>query len=670
MVNKKFNLRLGALSICVLLASCGGGGFYDSNTSNNDSETISPTVTASILSVGQSKSSLNAGGEDSLTLTIRTMDSKGGVVANANVKVEIKDAINAGASLSTPSSLSSDSNGIVTTNLTILNSTLAQRLNRTITVVISSGSTSQELQIPVNGAKLSISSDSNILDEGNNATVTLKAVDAIGSSLVNVNANLIDIDGNDIAGTVLTNASGIAVFTIPYNLVKNSKNNKLEISGKVSVQANNIYTNLLTTDSLTIVANVLNATLQNTTVSSNIAIGESKAISVKVNASSQAELTGKTVKFATTNGTVSPAVASIENIQYVDGQWAGTAQTTLVGEIASIATISAQFGTSTINIGQIINPGTPATISIQSESSVLAPGANTKIIAVVKDKNGSPVPNVSVNFKTLKDTSSNGQISQPTAITDSTGRATVIYTAGSSQTLGGGVEIQAYVNGAVVPSPVYSSNLLLTVSMQSAFITLSQNHLVLKVDGDNTNYYKEFAASVVDTAGNPIANQKISISLDLVSFYKGYFSWIKDYTYSLVDSIWTWSPTTKWSRDYTTYQNNIASRITTFVECPSNEFPSPVSILSATNSNLGTQGSFITDSQGMFSFKVRYGRNYANWLRVNINASTTVSTKDNLTALSFTPPVATDDIDQVTGNWRPDQNSPYGTDYSTCLNYK
>lgn len=55
---------------------------------------------------------------------------------------------------------------------------------------------------------------------------------------------------------------------------------------------------------------------------------------------------------------------------------------------------------------------------------------------------------------------------------------------------------------------------------QSAFITVAQNHLVLKEANDNTNYYKEFTASVVDTAGNPIAkNPAISISLDLVSFY-------------------------------------------------------------------------------------------------------------------------------------------------------
>lgn len=125
-----------------------------------------------------------------------------------------------------------------------------------------------------------------------------------------------------------------------------------------------------------------------------------------------------------------------------NGQWVGNATTNLTGAIASIATVSAQFGSNVIYIAQKISAGAPATISLQSEASVLAPKANTKVIALVKDKNGSPVPGVSVKFTTLKDTSSNGSLSQPSTKTDSAGRATVIYTAGDAQTLGGGAKFK------------------------------------------------------------------------------------------------------------------------------------------------------------------------------------------------------------------------------------
>lgn len=676
MNNKQIGLKLSTVALAVLLASCGGGGsdgyFPDKNSGGNSSGGTVTSPTAELLSIGQSKSSLNAGGEDKLTLTIRTLDKSGGVIANANVKVEIKDAQTSGASLSTSTNLVSNASGITTTDVSLINSTLSQRINRTITIVVTSGSAKQEIEIPVTGTTVSITSDVNLLEVGNSANVTLTAVDAVGNPLVGATASLIDSTGNSVGSNLITNAAGKAVFQIPYNTVLALTNHKLELTGKITVSGSNqLVSNLLTTDLVTLIANVSNNVIQSISNEDPVGVGESKTITVQVNASSQAELLGKTVSFDTTNGTVTPTTATITNIHQENGKWVGNASTSLIGAISSVATVSAQFGSNVVYIAQKISAGAPTTITLQSEASVLAPRANTKVIALVKDKNGSPVPGAVVKFTTIKDTSSDGSLSQPSAVTDSTGRATVIYTAGSAQTLGGGVEIQASSGSSASPQPVYSPNLLLTVSTQSAFITVAQNHNVIKEANDNTNYYKEFTASVVDTAGNPIANQKISISLDLVSFYKGRFNWVRDYSYAQgSDGMWSWLSNWRWSRDYTIYENSVAKRMTTYIECPSNEFPNPIAILGSDNKILGTNATFTTNSEGKFDFKVRYGRNYSNWLRVNINASTTVSTKDNLTALSFMPPVADIDVDDIDGKWRPDEVSPYGTDYSTCTNYK
>lgn len=678
MTNNKVGLKLSAIAISILLASCGGGGsdgYFDGGSTGGGSTTTPTTpvaASAELLSVGQSKSNLNAGTTDSMTLTIRTLDKSGGVVPQAGVKLEIVDAQNAGASFSTPTSMVSDEKGIVTTDLVLAGgSNLNLKMNRTITVIVTSGKVKQEIEIQVNGTVVSISSDLNLLEEGQTAKVTVKAVDSSGKALNGAKASLVDAQGKEIFAPIITDITGSAIFSIPYAQISNTANKKLELVGKITIDGQNQgVSNLLSAGGITLVANVANNVLQILSNSTPVGVGESKVIKVKVNAATQEALVGKKVNFETTNGTVTPT-AIITNIRQENGKWVGEASATLVGKIAAIATISAQFGNDILYIGQQISAGAPETVSIQSEASVLAPGASTKVIALVKDKNGTPIPNTKVNFKVLKDTSSNGRISQPYAITDSSGRATVIYTAGSAQTLGGGVEIQAIASNASAPLPVYSKNLLLTVSTQSAFITIGQNHNILKVTGDNTNYYKEFSASVVDSAGNPIANQKISISLDLDRFYKGQFNWVRDFSYGADGSgVWGWYSTLGWSRSYTIYENKEPKRITTFIECPSSEFPNPISILAADNSILGTTGSFVTDAQGQFSFKVRYGRNYSNWLRVNLTASTVVSTKDNKTALSFMPPVADDDVDNQDGKWRPDQESPYGTDISTCSNYK
>lgn len=675
MNKKQLTLKLSAIAMSVMLASCGGGdgGYFNTNSgSSTDNTNTSTQVSADLLSVGQSKSSLNAGGEDSLTLTIRTLDKTGGVIPKANVKVEIKDAVNAGASLSTPSSLTSDENGLTKTTLSLVNTTLNQRMNRTITVVVTSGQAKQELVVPVNGTAVSISSEMSLLEEGSTANVTLIALDAVGSPLSGAKASLVDATGKTIADVIATDQSGRAVFKVPYTTVLNSPERKLSLLGKLTVEgANQTINNILTTDSVVLTANVTNNVLQLTSDTNPVGIGIAKPLTFKVTASTQAELTGKSVKFATSNGTVSPQTAGITNIRQENGVWIGDATTTFTGAVASIATISATFGTNNIYVAQRVSPGLPEMISIQSEASVLAPGANTKISALVKDKNGSPIPDTEVSFKVVKDTSSTGQISQPTAITDSAGRATVIYTAGAGQTLGGGVEIVASAGDAKVQKPVYSENLKLTVATQSAYITISQNHLVTTDPDTSTFYNKDFSASVVDTAGNPIPNQKISISLELVSFMKGQFNWVRESSYTqLSDGTFSWLNFWRWSRDYITVENNIPKRITTFVECPSNEYASNIAILSMNNSPLGTKTTFTTDSQGKFDFKVRYGKNYSNWLRINLVAATTVSTKDNTMALSFVPPVAAADVDDTDGKWRPDKTSPFGTDITTCLDYK
>lgn len=680
MTNNKVSLKLSAIAISVLLASCGGGGsdgyFGGGDSGGTPTTPTTPTTpetaNAELLSVGQSKSNLNAGTADSMTLTVRTLDKKGGIVPNANVNFEIVDAVNSGASLSTPTKMSSDEKGIATTDLTLAtNSNLSFRMNREITVIVTSGNAKQILVIPVNGTAVTINSDVNLLEEGQTALVTVKATDSAAKPLAGVKASLVDGTGMQISSAIMTSVDGSAVFRIPYSQVRNSANQKLELIGKIEVDGNNqSVSNLLTAGGITLAANIANNVIQSISDTSPVGIGVAKKIKVKVTANTQAELSGKNVNFETTNGTVTPS-SPITNIRQENGKWVGEASTDLRGSIAAIATVSAQFGNNIVYLSQQISAGEPKTVSIQSETTVLAPGASTKVIALVKDENGTPIPNTKVNFTVLKDTSISGRLSQPSAITDGAGRATVIYTAGSAQTLGGGVEIKANAANATAPAPVYSDNLLLTVSTQSAFITIAHNHNILKQPNDSTYYYKEFSASVVDTAGNPIANQKISISLDLVSFLKGEFKWVRDYSYGQDGGgIWGWYSRLDWSRDYTIYEDRTPKRIVTYVECPTNEFPNAIAILAKDGSALNTTGTFVTDSQGKFDFKVRYNQNYSNWLRVNLTASTTVSTKDNKTALSFIPPVADEDVDNLSGKWRPDQTSPYGTNISNCDKYK
>lgn len=677
---QKIALKTTLLATMIALTACGGGGsegFFSGNTpapntgggTTNPTETpTTGTATAQILSIGQSKASLNAGGEDSIDLTIRTLGQNGGIIKNAAVTIEIVDAATSGANLTTESKMVSDETGKIATTLQIANSSLSNRLNRSITLKLTSGTLVQNVVIPVQGTTIEISSDSIAIDENSIAKVRVLAKDAIGGALVGAKVKLVDVAGTQISGTgeALTSSIGEATFDVPFNLINSAPSQKLVVLAQVNAgsDSSNLQRSL---SSITLTALTKNKDFLVTSDNSVAGeIGKPIPVSVTIKADAQSKLAGQFVTFATSNGEVSTARVAVTNIRQENGTWVGSASTNLIGEVAGIATVSAQFGSSTIYINQQLNPGAPAIITLQSESSVLTPGASTKVIALIKDAKGSPVPNATVAFKVEQDTSSTGKLSAPTAITDQTGRATIIYTAGAAQTLGNGVVINATASSANYPSPVYSDKLRLTVSTQSAYITLTQNHEILKVAGQDTYYFKQFSATVVDTSGNPIPNQKVSVSLALNKFVKGEFVWVREY---FIDDAFFLTYRFDWDRVSRDRDGKITEVY--YKDCPSNEFSNPVAILSSDNKVLDTKNAnFITDSEGKFDFKIRYGRNYANWLQVLLNVSTTVSTKDNMTALAFVPPVSEDDVDNVNGKFRPDQFSPYGNDISTCTNYK
>jgi hypothetical protein len=273
---------------------------------------------------------------------------------------------------------------------------------------------------------------------------------------------------------------------------------------------------------------------------------------------------------------------------------------------------------------------------------VLTPESTTKVIALVKDDIGAPVENATVVF-TLRDPSG-GRLSSATAITNDSGLATVIYTAGKTQTNSGGVVVSAKASTAQYPLPQYSSDLKLSVAIQSAYITVAQNQFVDNTDA--TNYVKDFSANVVDTVGNPINSQRVSLSLTQTAFLKGVFVFVPANPLTNTPAYWD-------------------QRVSAY--CPMTEFPLPAAILSSTGE--ATQAtSFITDSLGRFSFKISYGKNYASWFESTINAATRVTTKDNMTALAFYAPAAAEDFDDSGKVSPPNRVSPYGVGTS-CLNY-
>lgn len=652
-------LQLTALSTAVALAGCGGGGgddsFYGPKTPTPTTPTtpITPTPIVpapSIIAISQAKASLSTGG-DSVEITFRVLDAKGGAISGAPVSLAITDAANSGASLSTSSSLTTDSTGLVTTILTLASNKVDYRINHDIILTATStqggGTATQVITIPAVGTTLKVASDVSSLAAGQTASVTVTAFDAKGQALVNADVNLLDGAGVAVGTTKKTGTNGIAQFSVAAATVSANASGQLNLSANVvgSIPARTQASD----NTITLAAQSVNQDLSFLpSTSTSTEVNNNATIAVQVIAATSAALVGKSVTFVTTQGTFSSTSAPIVGVAMnTAGKWVGTATTTLTSTSPGTPTITALFGANSVTGGTEFVSSTPKTVTLQSDVSVLAPGGSTQIVTLVKDVNGAPVKNATVNF-TISADPSGGKLSAPLAKTDASGQASVTYTAGASSTLSNAVQITAKatsVNGGAAIST--TTALKLTVAEKSAFITIAQNNLL---DGDTTPvfYIKDFAAAVVDIVGKPVVNQLVSVALIPKSFKKGF------YTYDNV-TLPDGSKAGRWVQHVT-------------VTCPSVEFPNPVTLL-ANGSVAGVTANFISDADGKFDYKARYGKNYAAWLELTMTASTRVATKDNETSLIFRAPALASDFDDAGKVSPPNVVSPYGTN-SVCTDYE
>src|SRR5690606_34266700 len=116
--------------------------------------------------------------------------------------------------------------------------------------------------------------------------------------------------------------------------------------------------------------------------------------------------------------------------------------------------------------------------------------------AVVRDVANNLVKNANVSF-VLTDVTG-GSLSAGSAVTDSQGRASVVYTASDTTSAQNGVRIVATVNGI-------DDEVFLTVGGQNLRIVLGTGNEIVESD-DTTRYELPYTAIVSDAAGNPAPN--------------------------------------------------------------------------------------------------------------------------------------------------------------------
>ncbi len=579
--------------VLAVLVGCGGGNKSTASASTSPTTPTSPTATGVAYVELESSATSMGSAAGTVTLTARVLDAS----RNALEGKAVVFSTDSGTLV--VSSATSAADGTATATLSVG----ADRSNRTITARATSGSISATRSVQVTGTNLALTGSTS-LQQGSAQSFSVLLKDSGGNALSNTALTLSSqLLANGLsATTVQSDYTGSASFTYTPT---NAGTDTLRITGA--------GVTLDTSLSVTAQDFVVLSPAANTTIN----VGANQTVQVQFTGASPGSYT---VNFSTTRGSVSPSAGTPDS--------SGLASTTLSSSSSGSAVVQAVLSngstTKTVTLPVVFTATTPASVAVQANPTALAPNtggstANRSTIqAVVRDASGNLVANKTVNFTI---TSGTGTLSAASSSTDAEGKAQVQYIAGSTPTAQNGVQVTATVEGTAV-----SSSALLTVSGQALFINFYTGNAMESFD---TNTYRlPLTVSVTDASGVAVATRAVGFSVWARNYDKGTLVWN--------------SGTGKW---------DVAASA---VGCP-NEDVNKNGILDAGEDLNGDgllwpgspaslqSGSVTTDSNGLATVYLLFGKNYARWVRVDVTASVSVAGSESSRVYGFLLPILEDD---------------------------
>jgi hypothetical protein len=664
--------------------------------------------------VSKSKDELKTG-TDSLTMTIRVTDTKGGIKSNVPVYLQIlEDGIARGLSFNKVSTLKTDDKGLVTVDLSQNDIGLVSRLNGTgkINVIVNDGiyrAEKEEISIPITGTTVDNLFVSNKeISATTNSTISATALDGSGKPFANTKVELL-LNGNSLATPkfVSTDAQGKFTFTAAQAELGQAANYPLSVrlfgnnAQGVEISSSPIALTELKTVSQTETKlevranNVLmanNEILVNTTGQITILRPKDKAGNLLADGSKVYLSTNK----GTLNGQGTRVEGTVTNNQVtfsINSPVANTANLVLEYNGEPVFTDSMSFLTK-----DVANP-----LILQLERTTLSTNGETNVISIVKDSNGLPVKNAIVEFSLVKDPSG-GRLEKGYAITDDSGNATVKYFSGRTPTANDAVEIQANVGKIQINGKEENTNLSiksdikkLTVQTNATFIGFGfADKIRQHPDGRQIYYVYDGSIFVNNNIGQPAANQPVSVSIIPVQYLLGeYYVIPKVPAVPEVPEVKD-DPTTpeneakpaipgkpeipaRWGiRHYDSFGTTTPGSVGCLSEDANNngildgledangngklDPINPATILAANGTEVVNGQTITTDSTGKLDFSIRYTKESADWWLGMIKVTTKVNGTEFVEYRTISLPTAVEDVSQpdATPPLRPNWISPFG----------
>ncbi len=559
---------------------------------------------------------LASSGEDKIELIAAVKNQQNILLPGVSVSF----SVNNDASLSEVDLLTNDDG----TARAVL-STQNNKENRSITVTATSASLSQTLVIDVVGTAVNINGASSvIINDSAPVTIVLSDSDGIGipSKVVNLTTTLGSVDNT----APVTGENGQVTVNFTANQAGSSVITASALNASstftLAVQQDDFSFNSLPTESLPLnePQNLNLRWFKNNTAFANgsVTVTASRG-SISVNGNPNVNTVTTDI-----NGIATVAITSA---------FAGPASISAVGTDEDgnqvTARASVEFVASTV-----------FSVFVDATPDLMGPeGQTASITAVLRDDTGNLIKGKTVNFRLTTD-ASGGSISPNTAITDSNGIASTVYTS-NAVSGNNGVTITAESDNQVGSTD-------LSVGERAFDISLGTGSAIEVPD--NSSYMKEFAVFVTDASGRPVANASLTASVTprlMDSYRKGEWFWVED------DSIYAAIVTTTCHSEDSNQNGRLDDSEKTSANSNGDDLLTPGNVSTVSfRENISR-----TDDFGQATIQVRYPKQFGFWSTVVIKVFGQSAGSESMQSQEYTLGVASSDL---TNQASPPPSSPFG----------
>ncbi|MDX1539656.1 Ig-like domain-containing protein [Arsukibacterium sp.] len=374
---------------------------------------------------------------------------------------------------------------------------------------------------------------------------------------------------------------------------------------------------------------------------------------------------GELVTFNTTRGEITsvpnddsePVFSGL--VKSEDTTESGRANAVIRSQFAGLATISALGGegADAVSAKKVIEfvAINPTQLEAQAFPAQIGVGESSAIRAILRDSNNNPVKNQTIVFSL--NSSAGGTISTGTAVTNSQGVASTVFTADS--TTGGGVNGQ----NLVIKASLQADNAIfdetdIAVGQRTLFFRFGTGNVITKPSA--STYAKEFTVIVTDSSGNPVGNQQLNVAVVPTLYRKGV--WVKNPTPPAAFKNWAalWSG----AESFPGANGCINEDLNLNGILDAGEDENGDGQLTPGNGSVVVPATVTADDNGLAVFNVRYTQDVAEWLDVRLQVTGFAAGTENVAHRVYSLPVAAEDVTTETS---PPTENPFGS-ASLCSN--